>query len=69
MFICLAGTPVRNVQFQKEKLHLVAQSELFQMACLAHNFLSSPILAFSMAIIGYGFLKKIKCFTKVAFVT
>ena len=40
-------TWVRKVQFRKEKLHSVAQSDLFQMVCLTHNLFSNTTLAFS----------------------
>ena len=49
-------------KLEKEKLHSVAQSELFQMVCLTHNLYSSPISAFSQ---GYRlqFFSKINRFT------
>ena len=46
-FASLVITPARKVRFQKEKLHLVAQSELYQIVCLTQELIFSPILAFS----------------------
>ena len=41
-FTLIAVTLVRKVQFQKEKLRSVAQSELFQMVCVT-NYISAQI--------------------------
>ena len=40
-------TWVRKVQFQKEKMHSVAQNKLFQMVYLTHKLFSSSIFTFS----------------------
>ena len=40
---------VRNVLFQEEKLHLVAQGELFQMVCLIVMFTTNPTFTKTVA--------------------
>ena len=50
-----------KVQFQKEKLHSVARSQLFQMVCSTHQSFSSLNLTFPKAI---DFSKAL-CFTSL----
>ena len=48
--IVIAVSQVRNVQFRKEMLHSVAQTELLKMACSAHNFFPAQFRHFPKAI-------------------